>query len=143
MDPPVIDCRTLWKVYAESAVVAGQVIESQLDKVTALAVHDAVVAVSDVSFTVARGEIFCIMGLSGSGKSTLVRHINRLIEPSAGQIRINGTDIGNLKPSDLRRLRSEQIGMVFQNVALLPHRVVRDNVAFGLELRGVPPRQTP
>ena len=94
-------------------------------------------AVSDVSFKVAAGEVFCIMGLSGSGKSTLVRHVNRLIEPSAGEILIHGDDIGRKSAADLRRLRSEKIGMVFQHVAIFPHRTVRDNVAFGLEIRGV------
>ncbi|MBB4276692.1 glycine betaine/proline transport system ATP-binding protein [Rhizobium mongolense] len=77
------------------------------------------------------------MGLSGSGKSTLVRHINRLIEPTQGVIRVNGEYIGRYNATELRRLRSTTIGMVFQNFALLPHRTVRDNVAFGLELLGV------
>ena len=78
------------------------------------------------------------MGLSGSGKSTLMRHINRLIEPTDGKILINGTDISGLNKPEMRALRSEKIGMVFQNMALLPHRNVRDNVAFGLEVRNVP-----
>ena len=80
------------------------------------------------------------MGLSGSGKSTLVRHINRLIEPSAGAIRILGEDIGQMKPEPLRALRATKIGMVFQNMALLPHRSVRDNIGFALELRGMDPK---
>ena len=85
------------------------------------------------------GEIFCVMGLSGSGKSTLVRHINGLIQPTAGQILIDGQDIGRQTRRELRRMRAEKIGMVFQNFALLPHRSVIDNVAFGLELREVAP----
>ena len=136
--PPVIDCRNVWKVFGEQQTDIDRVIAERLDKDTAFAQYNAVVAVSDASFSVNRGEIFCIMGLSGSGKSTLVRHINRLIEPSAGGIFINGTDIGQLAAEQLRLLRSESIGMVFQNMALFPHRVVRDNVAFALELRGVP-----
>jgi glycine betaine/proline transport system ATP-binding protein len=77
------------------------------------------------------------MGLSGSGKSTLVRHINRLIEPTAGRIVVDGEDIGSKSAVEMRRLRSEKMGMVFQNMALLPHRTVRENIAFGLELRGM------
>ncbi len=96
-----------------------------------------VVGVRDVSFDVAEGEIFCIMGLSGSGKSTLIRHVNRLIDPSAGEILVEGVAVNTLAPEALRELRSRKIGMVFQNMALLPHRTVLDNVALGLELRGV------
>jgi glycine betaine/proline transport system ATP-binding protein len=96
-----------------------------------------VVGVRDVSISVGEGEIFCIMGLSGSGKSTLVRHINRLIEPTAGDILINGTNVGDLGPEALREMRADKIGMVFQNMSLLPHRTVRDNIAFSLELRNV------
>ena len=140
-DPPVITCHDVSKVFASSDTVERQVLSQQLDKTQALEQHEAVLAVSNATFSVQRGEIFCIMGLSGSGKSTLVRHINRLIEPSAGKVLINGIDIGSLAAPELRALRAEQIGMVFQNMALLPHRDVRDNVAFGLELRDVPIEQ--
>lgn len=98
---------------------------------------DCVVGVVDASFTVNEGEIFCIMGLSGSGKSTLVRHINRLIEPTSGQIFIEGQDVNAFNKRQLRELRSSKIGMVFQNMALMPHRTVLDNVAFALEVRGI------
>ena len=98
-------------------------------------------AVNDATFTIEDGEIFVIMGLSGSGKSTLVRTLNRLHEPTAGTIEINGVDIGSLGAKDLRALRSEQISMVFQHFALLPHRTVRDNAAFGLSVRGVPKQE--
>ena len=133
----VIECQGVWKVFSEDPHAVRRVLDEGISKDEALANHDAVVAVANVTFCVERGEIFCIMGLSGSGKSTLVRHINRLIEPSAGKIIINGVDIGVLTAPELREMRAEQIGMVFQNMALLPHRDVRDNVAFGLELRGV------
>jgi glycine betaine/proline transport system ATP-binding protein len=95
-----------------------------------------VVGVRDASFSVRRGEIFCIMGLSGSGKSTLIRHINRLIEPSAGTILIEGQNINDLSQKDLRAMRAEKIGMVFQSMALMPHRTVLENVAFSQEVRG-------
>ncbi|WP_409303567.1 ATP-binding cassette domain-containing protein, partial [Pseudomonas sp. KCJK8993] len=95
-------------------------------------------AVQQVSLSVRRGELLCLMGTSGSGKSTLLRHINRLIEPGSGEVLIDGTAIGQLVPRDLRTLRSRRIGMVFQHFGLLPHRNVRDNVALPLELRGEP-----
>jgi glycine betaine/proline transport system ATP-binding protein len=96
-----------------------------------------VIAVQDANFAIGKGEIFCVMGLSGSGKSTLLRHINRLIEPTAGQVLVHGVDIGRLNREELRKLRAERMGMVFQNVALLPYRTVLENVAFGLEARGM------
>ncbi|MCK9798258.1 ATP-binding cassette domain-containing protein [Pseudomonas sp. MAFF 302030] len=94
-------------------------------------------AVQQVSLKVRRGEVLCLMGTSGSGKSTLLRHINRLIEPSSGEVLIDGQAISQLSTQELRTLRSRRIGMVFQHFGLLPHRTVRDNVALPLELRGV------
>lgn len=98
----------------------------------------ALPAVSDFSLKVLRGEVLCLMGTSGSGKSTLLRHVNRLIEPSSGEILIDGQAISGLGPKALRDLRSRRIGMVFQHFGLLPHRTVLDNVALPLELRGEP-----
>ncbi|SEN66521.1 glycine betaine/proline transport system ATP-binding protein [Roseovarius tolerans] len=110
--------------------------EDNLDKDEVRERFGCVIGVKDVSFSVAEGEIFCIMGLSGSGKSTLIRHVNRLIEPTAGKVLIEGIDINGLNAAALRELRASRIGMVFQNMALMPHRTVRDNVAFALEVRG-------
>ena len=135
---PVVEIRNVWKIFGNRANEALAAIEKEnLSKAEVLERFEAVVGVRDVTFNVYESEIFCIMGLSGSGKSTLVRHINRLIEPTAGQIIINGTDVGKLNAKDLRLLRADRIGMVFQNMALLPHRTVRDNIAFALELRNV------
>jgi glycine betaine/proline transport system ATP-binding protein len=100
-----------------------------------------VLAVDGVSFDVQRGELFAIMGLSGSGKSTMLRMINRLVEPTSGTVRIAGADIGKMAPAELRTLRNHTISMVFQHFALLPHRSVRENAAFGLHLGGVPVRE--
>ena len=111
--------------------------ERGLGKPEVLTEFNAVVGVADVSLSVERGEIFCIMGLSGSGKSTLVRHFNRLLEPTAGQILIEGTDVMALDPKALQSFRNNKIGMVFQNFALMPHRSVLDNVAMPLEIRQV------
>lgn len=128
----------VWKIFGTRAKEALAALESeQLEKNEVLERFDAVVGVSDVSLSIKKGEIFCIMGLSGSGKSTLVRHINRLLEPTSGQIKIAGTDVMTLAPNALRELRSRQIGMVFQNFGLMPHRTVRDNVALPLEVRKV------
>lgn len=96
------------------------------------------VALRDVSFAVQPGEIFVVMGLSGSGKSTLIRCINRLIPPTSGTVRIDGDEVTAMDGAQLRELRRRRVGMVFQHFALLPHRLVRDNVAFGLELQDVP-----
>ena len=135
---PVVVARNVWKIFGDRAQEAMKAVESQnLSKAEVLENYGAVVGVKDVSIEVGEGEVFCIMGLSGSGKSTLVRHINRLIEPTSGEIFINGTNVGNLDAEELRAMRADNIGMVFQNMALLPHRTVRDNIAFALELRNV------
>jgi len=139
MTNTVIVCKHLWKIFGKhSDEVLKAIQEEGLGKTEVLERFHSVLAVADASFDVKQAEIFCIMGLSGSGKSTLLRLINRLIEPTSGHILINGKDISILNSVDLRTLRSEKIGMVFQNVGLLPHRTVRDNVAFPLELRQVP-----
>ncbi|EHI48887.1 glycine betaine/L-proline transport ATP binding subunit [SAR116 cluster alpha proteobacterium HIMB100] len=138
MNDAVIEVENVWKIFGNKAGEAMSEIRSTgLSKSEVLEKYDAVVGVKDANFTVAEGEIFCLMGLSGSGKSTLVRHINRLIEPTAGNIRIMGDDIGAMKQDELRAIRADKIGMVFQNMALLPHRSVRDNIGFALELRGM------
>ncbi|MGR3761601.1 quaternary amine ABC transporter ATP-binding protein [Roseobacteraceae bacterium NS-SX3] len=133
----VIDCRNLWKIFGKRADEAMKAVQEQgLGKIEVRDRFNCVVGVQDASFTVARGEIFCIMGLSGSGKSTLIRHINRLIEPTSGQLFIEGQDVNALPARDLRQLRAEKIGMVFQNMALMPHRTVLENVSFSQEVRG-------
>ncbi|MDJ0943944.1 MAG: betaine/proline/choline family ABC transporter ATP-binding protein [Kiloniellales bacterium] len=138
MESDVIELRGVWKIFGDRAQEALAAIRSEnLSKAEILERFDCVVGVVDASFNVHRGEIFCVMGLSGSGKSTLVRHINRLLEPTAGEILINGQDVMAKNEEELRLLRAEKIGMVFQNIALLPHRTVRDNVALPLEVQGM------
>jgi glycine betaine/proline transport system ATP-binding protein len=137
-DETVIEIANVWKIFGDKADAALRAIrEEGLSKAEVLNRYNAVVGVADVSFDVRRGEIFCVMGLSGSGKSTLVRHFNRLLEPTAGTIQIEGTDVMALKPRELQDFRNRKIGMVFQNFALLPHRSVLDNVAMPLEIRAV------
>jgi len=133
-----IDVDGVWKIFGDNAQDALATIQNEgLGKDEALERFNVVVGVADASFSVNRGEIFCVMGLSGSGKSTLVRHFNRLLEPTAGKILIDGVDVMSLSQSDLQQFRNEKIGMVFQNFALLPHRSVLDNVAMPLEIRRV------
>ena len=98
----------------------------------------ATVGVYDVNFEVNEGEIFVIMGLSGSGKSTLIRLLNRLIEPSGGDIYIDGEDIAKMSKEELREVRRHKINMVFQSFGLFPHRTILENTEYGLEVRGVP-----
>ena len=136
--PGVVETRHVWKIFGDRAEEAIEAVRREnISKAEVLDRYQAVVGVRDVSISVGESEIFCIMGLSGSGKSTLVRHINRLIEPTAGEILVNGVNVGELNAEDLRAMRADKIGMVFQNMALLPHRTVRDNIAFALELRNV------
>ena len=133
-----IKIENVWKVFGNNSNEALDAIQNHgISKTEALEKYNSVIGVSDVSFDVKQGEIFCVMGLSGSGKSTLVRHINRLLEPTSGKIFINDQDVMELDRENLREIRNKKIGMVFQNFALMPHRSVVDNIAMPLEIRGV------
>ncbi len=134
----VIEIAGVWKIFGDNAAaVLPKAKSGELSKQQMLEQHDAVVGVADVNLSVRRGEIFCIMGLSGSGKSTLVRHFNRLLEPTAGQVVVGGVDVMSLGPRELQRFRNRKVAMVFQNFALLPHWSVLDNIAMPLEIRAV------
>jgi glycine betaine/proline transport system ATP-binding protein len=140
---PMIRCDRLSKVFgtgpavAEALSLSGDGVgRAEIQKRTG-----ATLAVHDVSFEVYPGELFVVMGLSGSGKSTLVRLLNRLIEPSVGTIEVDGRELGALGDADLRELRNRRMSMVFQHFALLPHRTVRQNAEYGLQIRGVPERE--
>jgi glycine betaine/proline transport system ATP-binding protein len=136
MSDPVIRLEQVTKIYGDSDTVLSLMRQGRSRK-EILAETDHVLALNDVSLEVARGEVFVVMGLSGSGKSTLVRCINRLVDPTVGKIFVDGVEVTGLGRAELLRLRSEKLGMVFQHFALLPHRNVLDNVAFGLEVQGV------
>ncbi|MFC2038683.1 glycine betaine/L-proline ABC transporter ATP-binding protein [Chloroflexota bacterium] len=131
-----IGIQNVWKIFGPNPESVYPLTESGLDKQEILEQTGHVLAVKDVSFEVKANEIFVVMGLSGSGKSTLVRCINRLIEPTKGDIYIDGVDIARMNKADLRELRRHKLSMVFQDFGLLPHRSVEDNVAFGLDIRG-------
>jgi glycine betaine/proline transport system ATP-binding protein len=126
----------LWKIFGPGGSKIVGSADAQLSRAELKAKTGCVVGVKDVSFQVAPGEVFVVMGLSGSGKSTLVRLLTRLIEPTAGTVTITGQDITDASESRLRELRREHVSMVFQHFGLLPHRKVVDNVAYGLEVRG-------
>ena len=133
-----IQIQNVWKIFGNTSNDALDAIQNRkISKQEALEKYNSVIGVSDVSFDVNKGEIFCVMGLSGSGKSTLVRHINRLLEPTSGKILINNQDVMQFNKENLQELRNKKIGMVFQNFALMPHRSVLDNIAMPLEIRGV------
>ncbi|MCY3726493.1 MAG: glycine betaine/L-proline ABC transporter ATP-binding protein [Paracoccaceae bacterium] len=139
MNERVIKLDNVWKIFGEQSMAAMEAIKERgISKPEVLSEFGCVVGVQKATFEVSKGEIFCIMGLSGSGKSTLVRHVNRLIEPTSGKIEVLGREVGSLSNTELREMRAMQMGMVFQHMALLPHRSVRDNVAYPLEIRNIP-----
>jgi len=130
--------KNLTKIFGRQPGKALEALKNGKSKADILKDHKQVVGVYDVSFEVYEREIFVLMGLSGSGKSTLERLLNRLHEPTTGEIIIDGTDITKLNTQELREFRRNYFcGMVFQNFAILPHRTVLENVEFGLELQGV------
>lgn len=128
--------QNLYKVFGQQPQEAIDLLKQGWSKERILAERGAVIGVSDVSFSVEEGEIFVLMGLSGSGKSTLIRLINRLIEPTAGDVFIDGQNVAKLPRAQLIDLRRRDMSMVFQSFALMPSRTVLDNAAFGLEVAG-------
>ncbi|AYC33197.1 glycine betaine/L-proline ABC transporter ATP-binding protein [Pseudomonas cavernae] len=128
--------QNLYKVFGQQPQEAIDLLKQGWSKEKILAERGAVIGVSDVSFSVNEGEIFVLMGLSGSGKSTLIRLINRLIEPTAGDVFIDGQNVAKLPKAQLIELRRRDMSMVFQSFALMPSRCVLDNAAFGLEVAG-------
>lgn len=133
-----IEVRNIWKVFGQGspdeAIALAKAGTSRQDIISRI---DQTVAVRDVSFSVARGETFVVMGLSGSGKSTLIRCLSRLIDPTAGEVLLNGEDLLAMDDDQLREVRRGKISMVFQHFGLFPHRKVIDNIAYGLEVQKV------
>lgn len=138
---PKLIVKNLYKIFGDKPKKALALIEKGIHKDQIFQETGMTVGVKNASFEIYEGEIFVIMGLSGSGKSTLVRLLNRLIEPSSGQVVIDGVDITNLNDKALIEIRRKKLSMVFQSFALMPHMNIVDNVAFGLELSGVPRTQ--
>lgn len=132
-----IDARNLFCVYGDSPRYALELLNSGVSKEEILERTGNVVAVSNASFTVEEGEVFMVMGLSGSGKSTMIRCINRLLRPTSGEVYVDGEDILKVTEERLREIRRSKMAMVFQHFALLPHKSVVENVAYGLKIQGV------
>lgn len=137
-DLPKVKVNHLTKIFGKKTKPALEMIRANKSKTEILEKTGATVGVYDVNFEVEEGEIFVIMGLSGSGKSTLIRLLNRLIEPTSGNIYIDEQDISSLDKEGLREVRRNKMSMVFQNFGLFPHRTILENTEYGLEIRGVP-----
>lgn len=137
----ILSCRNLWKVYNEGAAPYFKAERKTAEPrvlSARMAEDGAIPAAVDVSFDVHAGEIFVIMGLSGSGKSTVIRCLSRLVEPTCGEVLLDGQDLLTRPEKDLIEIRRHKIGMVFQNFGLMPHLSVFDNIAFPLSLQGLP-----
>ena len=131
-----VSVRNLYKIFGETPDVALEYVRQGMGKPELLEKHRHVLGLQDINVDMRDGEITVIMGLSGSGKSTLIRHINRLIEPTAGEIEIDGKNVLDFDEDQLRKLRREGMSMVFQKFALLPHKTVLENAGMALAVRG-------
>jgi len=134
---PLIRIKNLYKIFGKNEKKVLELVKAGKSKDAILAETGHTVGLSDINLDIYPGEIFVIMGLSGSGKSTLIRHFNRLIEPTAGEIEIAGSDVMQLKSKDLQDFRRNKMSMVFQRFGLMPHRTVLDNIGYGLQVQGV------
>lgn len=132
-----LEVHNLTKIFGRKRKAALNLVKQQVSKTEILKKTGATVGVYDANFKVKAGEIFVIMGLSGSGKSTLIRMLNRLINPTSGQIYIDGKDVAKMNEEELRQVRREKINMVFQNFGLFPHKTILENTEYGLEVRGI------
>jgi glycine betaine/proline transport system ATP-binding protein len=135
---PKVEIKQLTKIFGKRRKAALELVKQNVGKDEILKKTGSTVGVYDINLSINEGEIFVIMGLSGSGKSTLIRLLNRLSEPTAGQLIIDGQDITKLNKKELLDIRRRKMSMVFQNFALLPHRTILENTEFGLEIQGVP-----
>ena len=138
---PKIRLEHLIKIYGDAPHDALQRLRSGQSRDEVLAETGQVIGVNDISLSIQPGELFVVMGLSGSGKSTLVRCINRLIEPTSGHIYLDDEEIAHVDEKRMRQIRLTKVSMVFQRFGLFPHKTVAENVAYGLKMQGVEPRQ--
>uniref|UniRef100_UPI002431AA58 quaternary amine ABC transporter ATP-binding protein n=1 Tax=Paracoccus yeei TaxID=147645 RepID=UPI002431AA58 len=136
-EPIGIEIRNLYKIFGARGAEYVDAVNRGMTKQELNDKHRHVLGLRDINISIPAGAIQVVMGLSGSGKSTLIRHINRLIEPTAGQIVIEGQDVVQMAPEVLRQFRMHKTAMVFQKFGLLPHRTVLENVGYGLEVQGV------
>ncbi|OQQ06204.1 glycine betaine/L-proline ABC transporter ATP-binding protein [Vibrio campbellii] len=137
MTKPLIEISGLYKIFGPKPKTVIERVKQGQSKDQILADTGHTVGLKDINLQINKGEIFVIMGLSGSGKSTMIRHFNRLIDPTMGQILVEGVDVMQLSSKELEEFRRHKMSMVFQRFGLLPHRIVVDNVAYGLEIQGI------
>ncbi|MDG2881494.1 betaine/proline/choline family ABC transporter ATP-binding protein, partial [Vibrio parahaemolyticus] len=134
---PLIEISGLYKIFGPKPNSVIERVKLGHSKEQVLAETGHTVGLKDINLQIQKGEIFVIMGLSGSGKSTMIRHFNRLIDPTMGQILVEGVDVMQLSNKELEQFRRHKMSMVFQRFGLLPHRTVIDNIAYGLEVQGM------
>ncbi|QFU24753.1 glycine betaine/L-proline ABC transporter ATP-binding protein [Shewanella eurypsychrophilus] len=134
---PLIQIKDLFKVFGKKPTSVMPMVREGLSKDEILAKTGHTVGLKAINLDIHKGEIFVIMGLSGSGKSTLIRHFNRLIDPTEGQILVEGVDVMKLNTKELEQFRRKKMAMVFQRFGLMPHRSVLENVAYGLSVQGI------
>ena len=132
-----IDIRNLYKIFGANPAAFIDAVKGGMSKAELNEQHGHVLGLKDINVSMPAGGITVVMGLSGSGKSTLIRHINRLIDPTAGEVLVGGEDVVKMNPDQLREFRRHKTAMVFQKFALLPHRTVIDNTVYGLEIQGL------
>ncbi|GEM74459.1 quaternary amine ABC transporter ATP-binding protein [Vibrio sagamiensis] len=137
MTKPLIEISGLYKIFGPKPDTVIELIKQGQSKDQILVETGHTVGLKDINLQIKKGEIFVIMGLSGSGKSTMIRHFNRLIDPTMGQILVEGIDVMQLSATELEEFRRHKMSMVFQRFGLLPHRTVVDNVAYGLEIQSI------
>ena len=133
-----IRIRNLYKIFGSDGHLYVDRVKEGLTKAELNERYGLVLGLKDINIDIPEGKIQVIMGLSGSGKSTLIRHINRLIDPTSGEVLVNGVDVVKMNRDELREFRRHQTAMVFQKFALLPHRTVLENTLYGLDIKGVP-----
>lgn len=138
MSTPKIVIHNLYKIFGTKPTEALALVKGGISKQDLLTQHHHVLGLADINLSIAPQEIFVVMGLSGSGKSTLIRHVNRLIEPTAGSLHVDNQDVLALSRKQIEELRREKMSMVFQRFGLLPHRTVHQNVGYGLAIQAVP-----
>lgn len=133
-----IEIKDLYKIFGPNGAKYVDAVKKGMTKAELLESHGHVLGLKDISISMPAGCIQVVMGLSGSGKSTLIRHINRLIDPTVGEVLVGGVDVAQMSQAELLEFRRRQTAMVFQKFALLPHRTVLGNSVYGLEIQGVP-----
>lgn len=133
-----ISIRHLYKIFGHNPQACVQLVKDGMTKAELNDKHGHILGLRDINIDIPAGGIQVVMGLSGSGKSTLIRHINRLIDPTSGELLVDGDDVVTMSPAQLREFRRHKTAMVFQKFALLPHRTVLENTVYGLEIQGAP-----